>query len=76
MATASILREHLKGRLPAYMIPASITLISTMPRIPKGNLSTQKKYSLRMYFRLKRPYRHDITDMLKQPLTIIAFAFI
>ena len=37
-ATASEIREHLRHRLPEYMIPASIVAIDNMPLTPNGKI--------------------------------------
>jgi len=37
-ATASALREHLRGALPDYMIPATWTTLDALPRLPNGKL--------------------------------------
>jgi acyl carrier protein len=36
--TASQLREHLKERLPSYMIPSAFVLIETFPLLPNGKV--------------------------------------
>jgi acyl carrier protein len=32
------LREHVHGRLPAYMTPASVTVVDEIPRLPNGKV--------------------------------------
>jgi amino acid adenylation domain-containing protein len=36
--TAQDLREHLKGRLPDYMVPASFTFLEALPHTPTGKI--------------------------------------
>lgn len=63
--TGSLLREHLRGQLPAYMIPARFTVLPSFPLTPNGKID-RKALRLARGSPHPQPLREEVRSGMEQ----------
>ena len=60
--SGSLLRRHLRSRLPTYMVPTTIVELPELPRTPRGKVD-QRALATAGGTTLRAPERHATTDL-------------
>ncbi len=60
--SGSLLRRHLRSRLPTYMVPTTIVELAELPRTPRGKVD-QHALATAGGTTLRAPERHATTDL-------------